>query len=68
MLDAQQGLESQDLNIHNLIVRNRKGCVIVVNKWDLVEDKSVKVQKTFEEAVRSRFAPFGIFRLYLLLH
>ncbi len=37
MLDAQQGLESQDLNIHNLIVRNRKGCVIVVNKWDLVE-------------------------------
>lgn len=37
MLDAQQGLESQDLNIHNLIVRNRKGCVIVVNKWDLIE-------------------------------
>ena len=40
MLDAQQGLESQDLNIHNLIVRNRKGCVIVVNKWDLVEKDS----------------------------
>ena len=37
MLDAEQGLESQDLNIHNLIVRNRKGCVIVVNKWDLIE-------------------------------
>ena len=40
MLDAEQGIESQDLNIHNLIVRNRKGCVIVVNKWDLVEKDS----------------------------
>ncbi len=40
MLDAEQGLESQDLNIHNLIVRNRKGCVIVVNKWDLIEKEN----------------------------
>ena len=45
MLDAQQGLESQDLNIHNLIVRNRKGCVIVVNKWDAVEGKETNTME-----------------------
>ena len=45
MLDAEQGLESQDLNIHNLIVRNRKGCVIVVNKWDLIEKPIRSMQK-----------------------
>ena len=58
MLDATRGVESQDLNIFSLIQKNQKGLVVVINKWDLVEDKSVKVQKTFEEAVRSRFAPF----------
>jgi len=58
MLDATRGIESQDLNIFSLIQKNQKGLVVVINKWDLVEDKSVKVQKTFEEAVRSRFAPF----------
>ena len=36
MLDARQGIESQDMNIFSLIVRNKKGCVIVVNKWDLI--------------------------------
>ena len=58
MLDAQQGLESQDLNIHNLIVRNRKGCVIVVNKWDLVE-KDNNTMKEFAEAIRYRLSPFS---------
>ena len=57
-MDATRGIESQDLNIFSLIQKNQKGLVVVINKWDLVEDKSVKVQKTFEEAVRSRFAPF----------
>ena len=51
MLDATRGIESQDLNIFSLIQKNQKGLVVVINKWDLVEDKSVKVQKTFEEAV-----------------
>jgi GTP-binding protein len=41
-----------------LIQRNAKGLVVVVNKWDLVEDKTVKVMKTFENAIRERFAPF----------
>ena len=58
MLDAQQGLESQDLNIHNLIVRNRKGCVIVVNKWDLIE-KSINTMKEWKEALEKRLAPFN---------
>ena len=49
---------SQDLNIFSLIQKNQKGLVVVVNKWDLVEDKTAKVMKTFEEAIRSRFAPF----------
>ena len=58
MLDAQQGLESQDLNIHNLIVRNRKGCVIVVNKWDLVE-KDNNTMKRWREFIASKLAPFN---------
>ena len=58
MLDAQQGLESQDLNIHNLIVRNRKGCVIVVNKWDLVE-KGNNTMKEWTEFLRKKLAPFN---------
>ena len=58
MLDAQQGLESQDLNIHNLIVRNRKGCVIVVNKWDLIE-KGNNTMKEWKEALEKRLAPFN---------
>lgn len=58
MLDATRGIEGQDLNIFSLIQRNQKGLVVVVNKWDLVPDKTTKVIKTFEEAIRSRFAPF----------
>ena len=58
MLDAQQGLESQDLNIHNLIVRNRKGCVIVVNKWDLVEKES-NTMKEWRAFLQKKLAPFS---------
>ena len=58
MLDAQQGLESQDLNIHNLIVRNRKGCVIVVNKWDLVEKESNTI-KEWRAFLAKKLAPFN---------
>ena len=58
MLDAQQGLESQDLNIHNLIVRNRKGCVIVVNKWDLVEKES-NTMKEWRAFLEKKLAPFN---------
>ncbi len=58
MLDATRGVEGQDLNIFSLIQRNQKGLVVVVNKWDLVENKSDKVMKEFENAIRERFAPF----------
>ena len=58
MLDASQGIESQDLNIHNLIVRNRKGCVIVVNKWDLIE-KGNNTMKEWREFLAKKLAPFS---------
>ena len=58
MLDATRGIEGQDLNIFSLIQKNSKGLVVVVNKWDLVADKSNIVIRTFENAIRERFAPF----------
>lgn len=58
MVDATRGIESQDSNIFSLIQKNRKGLVVCVNKWDLVEDKSDISIKTYENAVRERFAPF----------
>ncbi|WP_108822794.1 ribosome biogenesis GTPase Der [Dysgonomonas sp. Marseille-P4361] len=61
MLDATQGIESQDLNIFSLIQKNKKGLVVCVNKWDLVEGKDQAVIKTFENAIRSRLAPFTDF-------
>jgi GTP-binding protein len=57
MLDATQGIESQDINIFSLIQKNHKGVVIVVNKWDLVE-KETNTHKDYEELIRSRIAPF----------
>ncbi|MCM1033454.1 MAG: ribosome biogenesis GTPase Der [Odoribacter sp.] len=61
MIDATRGIEAQDVSIFSLIQRNRKGLVVVVNKWDLVTDKSTKAIKHFEDAIRSRFAPFTDF-------
>lgn len=61
MIDATRGIESQDMNIFQLIQKNNKSLVVVVNKWDLVEDKSQKVITTFEEAIRARMAPFTDF-------
>jgi len=57
MLDASQGLESQDLNIFSLVEKNHKGIVILVNKWDLVE-KVTNTHKDFEEKIREKIAPF----------
>ncbi|HHT34438.1 MAG: ribosome biogenesis GTPase Der [Proteiniphilum sp.] len=61
MLDATRGIESQDLNIFSLIQKNRKGLVVFVNKWDMVEEKDNMVIKTFENAIRQRLAPFTDF-------
>lgn len=58
MIDATRGIEAQDMNIFQLIQRNNKSLVVVVNKWDLVENKDQKVIDTFENAIRQRMAPF----------
>jgi GTPase len=58
MIDAVRGIESQDMNIFSLIQKNRKGLVVCVNKWDLVENKENKAIKEMEDAIRQRFAPF----------
>jgi GTP-binding protein len=58
MIDATRGIEAQDMNIFQLIQKNNKSLVVVVNKWDLVEDKSQVVIDTFESAIRKRMAPF----------
>ena len=61
MIDATRGIEAQDMNIFQLIQKNQKSLVVVVNKWDLVEDKSQKVIDTFTNAIRQRMAPFTDF-------
>ncbi len=57
MIDASEGLQSQDLNLFSLVQRNNKGIVIVVNKWDLI-DKDGKTHLEFEQKIRSKIAPF----------
>lgn len=57
MIDATTGMEAQDMNIFNLILRNRKGCVLVVNKWDLFI-KDSNTMKEYTQGLRARLAPF----------
>ena len=66
MLDATRGIESQDLNIFSLIQKNKKGLVVCVNKWDLVEDKSQKVIDSYIRAIRERLAPFTDFPILFI--
>ena len=57
MIDATSGMEAQDMNIFNIIQKNRKGCVIVVNKWDLfIKDQNT--MRDYTEALRARLSPF----------
>lgn len=57
MIDAQNGLEKQDINIFSLAQKNRKGIIIVVNKWDLV-DKETNTHLDFKKRINERIAPF----------
>ena len=57
MIDGTRGLEAQDLNIMSLILKNNKGMIILVNKWDLVEKESNTI-KFLEKEIRSKTAPF----------
>ena len=61
MIDATRGIEGQDLNIFQIIQRNNKSLVVVVNKWDLVEDKSQAAIDHFRNAIYERLAPFTDF-------
>lgn len=61
MIDATRGIESQDLNIFQLIQKNKKGLVVCVNKWDLVDSKTSKDIKRYETSIRERLAPFTDF-------
>jgi GTP-binding protein len=57
MLDANDGIEAQDINIFHLAEKNRKGIVIIVNKWDTIE-KDNKTMKEFEARIKEKIAPF----------
>ncbi len=61
MIDATRGIESQDLNIFSLIQKNKKGLIVAVNKWDLVDSKTAKDIKRYEASIRERLAPFTDF-------
>lgn len=61
IIDATRGIEAQDVNIFSLIQRNKKGIVVVVNKWDIAADKSQTAIRHFENTIRERFAPFTDF-------
>ena len=58
MIDATRGIESQDLNIFSLIQKNKKGLVVCINKWDLIENKESNDIKKYEATIRERLAPF----------
>ena len=58
IIDAERGFEAQDQRIFHIADRNKKGIVILVNKWDLVE-KEIGTTKVFEEQIREKIAPFS---------
>lgn len=57
LIDATRGIEAQDLNILHLIQRNRKGVVVLVNKWDLIE-KDSNTSRKFIKTIKDKLAPF----------
>ena len=57
MIDAQTGIEAQDMAIFNLIIKNKKGCIVVINKWDTIE-KDTNTMKVFTDSVKQKLAPF----------
>lgn len=63
LIDAERGIEAQDMNIFQLIQRNLKSMVVFVNKWDTVEEKTNQTIKAFETAIRERMAPWTDFNI-----
>jgi GTPase len=58
MVDAQDGFTAQDVNIFSLAARKGKGLVVVVNKWDLVQEKETMTTTKTEKTIQERIAPF----------
>ncbi|NOQ71900.1 MAG: ribosome biogenesis GTPase Der [Crocinitomix sp.] len=58
MVDATEGIQKQDLNIFYVIEKNRKGVVVLINKWDLISEKDTMSTKEYEDKVREQLAPF----------
>lgn len=58
MVDATRGFESQDMNILGLAMKNNKGVVIIINKWDLI-DKDHKTAIDLEKEIKNKIAPNG---------
>lgn len=67
MVDATLGWEAQDMSIFGIAQRNRKGIVILVNKWDLVEDKKTNTMRDFEQAIRNKIGQFSDVPILLFL-
>ncbi len=63
LIDGTRGIESQDINIFQIIQKNQKGLVLVVNKWDVIADKSKEAVAYFEKTIRERLAPFTDFKI-----
>ncbi len=61
LIDATRGIESQDVNIFSIIQKNRKGLIVLVNKWDVATNKTQESIDYMEATIRERFAPFTDF-------
>lgn len=63
LIDAERGIETQDMNIFQIIQKNQKSMVVFVNKWDTVKEKNNTSIKVFEDAIRQRMAPWSDFKI-----
>ena len=59
LLDADKGITAQDLAIYSLAEKKGKGIVVLVNKWDLVEEKGTNTARDYENELKKRLAPFN---------
>ncbi|MBI1221665.1 MAG: ribosome biogenesis GTPase Der [Bacteroidetes bacterium] len=66
MVDATLGVQAQDLNLFHLAMKNSKGILLLVNKWDLIENKETNTVKQFEESIRSKTAPFVDYPIHFI--
>ncbi len=58
LIDAEKGITAQDVNIFSLATRKGKGIAVIVNKWDLVEEKTTNTARDYEANLKRKFAPF----------